>query len=253
MNLSLMILFFILGLVIGSFLNVVILRMDDLRSILNSRSHCQNCKKILKWYDLIPFLSFVLLRARCRYCGKNISWQYPIVELSTAVVFAILFFAFGLSLATFFYIIVFSLLIVVFVHDLKTQMTPEAFVWIALILSALGGWYFGNFSFLNMIYGGLIGGGVLAFLVLISKEKWMGSGDIKIGLILGLLTGYPVAILGIFLAFLLGSVVGLIYMKIAHKTIKDALPFAPFLVSATFISILFGNLIINWYLGTLIY
>ncbi|MCL5410329.1 MAG: prepilin peptidase [Patescibacteria group bacterium] len=253
MNTMYLILFFLFGLIAGSFLNVVIFRMDDLKSILSSRSHCPSCKKILKWYDLIPFISFVLLRAKCRYCGKNISWQYPLVELGTAVVYAVLFFAFGLSLATFFYSVIFSLLIVVFVYDLKTQMTPEPFVWAALILSTLGGWYFGNFGFLNMIYGGLIGGGILAFLVLISKEKWMGSGDIKIGLILGFLTGYPVAVLAVFLSFLMGSIAGLIYMKAAHKTIKDALPFAPFLISATFISILFGNLVINWYLGTLVF
>jgi len=253
MNITLLIFFFIFALILGSFLNVVIFRIDDLKSILNSRSHCQNCKKILKWYDLVPFISFVLLRAKCRYCGKPISWQYALVELGTALVYAILYLAFGLSLATFFYIIIFSLLVVVFVYDLKTQMTPEAFVWAALTVSILGGWYFGDFGFLNMLYGGLIGGGVLAFLVLVSKEKWMGSGDIKIGLILGFLTGFPVAIFGIFAAFLLGSVAGLIYMKVANKTMKDALPFAPFLITATFISIIFGNLVINWYLGSFIY
>lgn len=253
MNTTLLIFFFIFGLIIGSFLNVVIFRIDDLKSIINSRSHCQNCKKILKWYDLVPFISFVLLRAKCRYCGKPISWQYPLVELGTALIYAVLYLAFGLSLATFFYIIIFSLLVVVFIYDLKTQMTPEAFVWAALIISALGGWYFGDFGFLNMLYGGLIGGGILAFLVLVSKEKWMGSGDIKIGLILGFLTGFPVAIFGVFAAFLLGSIAGLIYMKVTNKTMKDTLPFAPFLILSTFISILFGNLVINWYLGSFIY
>ena len=132
-------------------------------------------------------------------------------------------------------------------------MTPETFVWLALVVSVLGGWYFGDFGFLSMIYGGLVGGGVLAFLVLISKEKWMGSGDIKIGLILGFLTGFPVAIFGIFAAFLLGSIAGLIYMKVANKTMKDTLPFAPFLILSTFICLLFGNLVINWYLGSFIY
>lgn len=252
MNLSITILFLIFGLIIGSFLNVVIFRIDDLKTILSSRSHCQNCKQILKWYDLVPFISFIILRAKCRYCGKNISWQYPIVELGTALIYAILYLTFGLSLAVFFYLIIFSILIIVFVYDLKTQMTPETFVWIALVLSALGGWYFGDFGFLNMIYGGLAGGGILAFLVLVSKEKWMGSGDIKIGLILGFLTGYPVAVAAIFLAFLIGSIAGIIYIKVAHKTMKDTLPFAPFLIFATFISLIFGNAIISWYLGTFI-
>jgi len=252
MNFSLSLLFFVLGLTIGSFLNVVIFRMDDLKSILNSRSHCPNCKQILKWYDLVPFVSFILLRAKCRYCGKEISWQYPLVEVSTALTFLLLYLSFGLSWATIFYLIVFSLLIVVFVYDLKTQMTPEIFVWIALVLVFLGSWYFGSLGFMNMIYGGLIGGGSLALLVYISKEKWMGAGDIKIGAILGLLVGFHSAIFGMFLAFFLGSIAGLIYIKIAHKTIKDSLPFAPFLILASFLTLLFGNTVINWYLGTFV-
>lgn len=252
MNIYLAILFLVIGLTIGSFLNVVILRMDDLKSILNSRSHCPHCKQLLKWYDLVPLISFALLGGKCRYCGKSISWQYPLVEIGTALAFLILYLGFGLSLATIFYIVVFLLLIVVFVYDLKTQTTPEIFVWIALVLSFLFGWYFGKFSFLNMIYGGLIGGGSLALLVYASKEKWMGAGDIKLGAILGLLIGFPSVVFGMFLAFLLGSIAGLIYIKIAHKTIKDSLPFAPFLILATFLTLLFGNTIMGWYLGTFI-
>lgn len=252
MNLSLSLLFFVIGLMIGSFLNVVIFRMDDLKSILNSRSHCPNCKQILKWYDLIPFISFILLRAKCRYCGKDISWQYPLVEIGTGLTFLLLYLSFGVSFATIFYLIIFSLLIVVFVYDLKTQMTPEIFVWITFVLALLGSWYFGNLGFTSMLYGGLIGGGSLALLVYISKEKWMGAGDIKLGAILGLLTGFHSAIFGIFLAFLLGSVAGLIYIKTAHKTIKDSLPFAPFLILAAFLTLIFGNTVINWYFGTFV-
>ena len=247
------ILFFIIGLSIGSFLNVVIFRIDDLRSIWKSRSHCMNCKKILSWYDLIPFFSFVLLKTKCRYCGTKISWQYPIVEIGTALVFVLLYLTFGISWALIFYLIVFSLLIVVFVIDLKTQMTPETFVWAALILTILGGWYFGGFGFLNMIYGALVGGGLLAILVYVSGEKWMGAGDIKIGLILGALTGYPVAFFGLFLAFILGAVVGLIYIKLRQKTIKESLPFAPFLIFSTLAALIFGNAVVNWYLGAFLF
>ncbi len=250
MNISLSLLFLVIGLVIGSFLNVIIFRMDDLKSILNSRSHCPHCKQILGWYDLIPFISFVLLRAKCRYCGKSISWQYPLVEIGTGLSFLLLYLSFGLSLAAIFYMIIFSLLVVVFVYDLKTELTPEIFVWIALILTFLGSWYFGNLGFMNMIYGGLIGGGSLALLVYVSKEKWMGAGDIKIGIILGLLVGLHLAVFGLFLAFLLGSIAGLIYIKIANKTIKDSLPFAPFLILASFLTLLFGNIITSWYFGS---
>jgi prepilin signal peptidase PulO-like enzyme (type II secretory pathway) len=132
-------------------------------------------------------------------------------------------------------------------------MVPELFVWIALALSFAGGWYFGNFSFRDMLIGGLIVGGLFGALVLVSKETWMGSGDIKIGLILGFLLGYPVAILGLFMSFVLGSIVGLIYMKVASKTIKDSLPFAPFIIVSTLISMIVGQGIIIWYLGEYFY
>ena len=252
MNLNLVLLFLVLGLVIGSFLNVVIFRMDELKTILNSRSHCPHCKQILQWYDLIPFISFVLLRAKCRYCGKSISWQYPLVEIGTGLTFLLLYLSFGLSLAAIFYMIVFSILVVVFVYDLKTELTPEIFVWIALVLTFLGSSYFGNLGFMNMIYGGLIGGGSLALLVYVSKEKWMGAGDIKIGIIQGLLVGLHLVVFGLFLAFLLGSIAGLIYIKISKKTIKDSLPFAPFLILASFLTLLFGDIITSWYFGTFI-
>lgn len=244
------ILFFIFGLVIGSFLNVIILRIDDLKSVISSRSHCPNCKKTLAWYDLIPLLSFIVLRGKCRSCGKAISLQYPLVEFFTGLLFVFLFLMFGLTLTAFFYLIIFSLLAVVFVYDLKFQMVPEIFVWIVVILSLLGGWYFGVFGFWNMLLGGLIGGGFLALLVLVSNEKWMGAGDIKIGLILGFLCGYPNVIFGIFSAFILGSIVGLFYIGMKKKTLKTALPFAPFLILATLIAVTYGRAVISWYWGS---
>lgn len=252
MNTIYLILFFIIGLMVGSFLNVLILRIDNLKSVVNTRSRCPGCKHTLAWNDLIPLVSFFLLKGRCRYCGKKISNQYPMVEFGTGLAFAVLFLAFGLNLPLIYYLLIFSILIVVFVYDLRTQMTPEVFVWLALVLSFLGSWYFGGLGMLSMIYGGLVAGGVLALLVIVSKEKWMGSGDIKIGLILGFLVGYPAAVFGIFSAFLLGSIAGLIYMKIANKTMKDTLPFAPFLILAAYISLLYGAPIVNWYWGSFI-
>ncbi|MEI6498695.1 MAG: prepilin peptidase [bacterium] len=244
--------FLILGLIIGSFLNVVILRMDDLKTIVTGRSHCQSCQKNLRWIDLIPLISFAILRGKCRYCGGKISLQYPLVELVTGIMYTLIFVVFGFSLATLFYILIFSLLMVVAVYDIKTQYVPETLVWIILLLSLFGG-FVGHFDIIKMFFGVLIGGGLLASLVLISKEKWMGAGDIKIGIILGLLTGLERSIVAVFIAFLLGSIVGLIYIYIAKKTIKAALPFAPFLIFATLVAVIWGNNIVNWYLGQIIY
>ena len=248
MSLTNLIIFFISGLIIGSFLNVVIFRLNDLKSIINDRSRCRHCNLVIEWFDLIPVLSFILLRGRCRSCGNKISWQYPVIELSTAIVFASLYAVHGFSGATFYYLLVYIILIIVAGYDLLTQYVPEFFVWLALALSLLG-WYFGGFSITNALIGALIGGGVLAILVLASKEKWMGSGDIKIGLILGLLTGFPVAIFGLFASFILGSVVGLIYVFAAKKSLKSSLPFAPFLIMSSYIAIIYGKPIVDWYLG----
>jgi len=241
--------FLLLGLTIGSFLNVVIFRIDDLKTIVLERSHCPQCKKQLAWYDLVPFLSFVMLRAKCRYCGKPISWQYPIVELCVGALFLILFMYFGLSWAFGFYALIFSLLTVVLVYDVKTQTVPEIFVWIALVLAAVSGWYFGGFSITQALLGALVGGGFLAILVFISKEKWMGMGDIKIGLILGFLVGYPQALFGLFTAFILGSVYGLISMYFKKTDLKSSVAFAPFVILATLLTLIYGSTIVNWYLG----
>lgn len=240
---------FVLGLVVGSFLNVVIYRIDDLRSILFTRSKCPHCQREIKWYDLIPLLSFVLLNAQCRFCKKKISWQYPLVELTGGIIFLLLFLFFGVSWSAIFYAIVFCLLLVVAVYDIKTQYVPERFVWIVLILLALGGSYFGRMSLLDTLIGALIGGGILSLFVFFSKEKWMGSGDIKIGIILGLMLGYPRIIPGLFLSFLLGSIVGIFYIILKKMDLKSALPFTPFLILAGMITLLYGNKIINWYLG----
>ncbi len=240
---------FLFGLIIGSFLNVVILRLDDLRSICQTRSRCPHCRHQLSWFDLIPLISFILLKAKCRYCKTDISWQYPVVELGTALIFVLLFSLWGLSAGFLFHAILFSLLVVVFVHDLMTQLVPEEFVWITLILSLAGSWYFDGLGFTNSLIGGIIGGGIFAIPVFVSKEKWMGAGDIKIGMVMGLVLGYPKTIVGLFLAFVLGAVVGLAVIVLKKKTIKDALPFAPFLIVSLILTLFYGDYIIRWYLG----
>lgn len=239
----------LVGLSIGSFLNVIIFRIDDLMSVLNTRSHCPHCKEVLKWYDLIPFLSYVILRGKCRYCSKGISAQYPIVEISVALLFLILYAIFGMSWSLAFYAIIFSILTVVFVYDFKTELIPDEFVWLGLVIALLGSWYFGGFGVVNMLLGSLICGIVPLILVLISKEKWMGAGDIKLGFLVGAMVGYPRALFLIFFSFVLGSIVGVIYLAMKKKKMKDSLPFAPFLIASALISLIWGQYFINWYFG----
>jgi len=249
-----LILIFVIGLAIGSFLNVVILRMDELKTILNTRSHCLSCRKNIAWYDLIPFISFVLLRGRCRNCGKKISWQYPLVELVVGLVYLVLFLFFSFTPFFFLYAIIFSLLAIVFVYDLRTQTVPEPFVWAALVLSMISFYFTRDHQILPTLEGALIAGGFLGSLVFFSKEKWMGAGDIKIGIILGLLSGFPGVLLSLFFSFLSGSIVGIIYLlftkgKVDKRGLKTSLPFAPFLILSSFLVITYGKIVVDWYFG----
>jgi len=232
-----MLFIFVLGTVIGSFLNVVIIRLKAKKSIFKNRSHCVFCNKKLRWYELIPLMSFVMQLGKCRGCKKRFSWQYPLVELFTGLVFLILF----IYEFSFFWFIISCFLIILFVYDLKHYLVPDVIIYPAIILSFVFHFYF--------IFPGLIGAAFFLVIVLISKGKWMGMGDVKIGALMGLLLGFKLLIVALFLAFLVGALVSIALMIIKKKKLKSEIPFVPFLAGATFISLLWGNVLINWYLN----
>lgn len=254
---------FIFGLMIGSFLNVVVLRIDELETIVNTRSHCPKCRKDLAWYDLIPLLSFVLLRARCRNCKEKISWQYPLVELATALGFMGVYnfvVAQGLSqgwqiASIAFYFIIVSVLVVLFMYDLSKYLVPDEFVYpaiaLAIIFQCLMIYYIPNYrlTWMDLLYGGLIGAGVPALLSVPSRGKWMGYGDISIGALMGLLLGYPLVIVGMFMAFCSGGLIGSVLLLTKKKKMSSAVPFGPFLTASTLITLLYGPALLHWYLG----
>lgn len=247
------ILLFIIGLMVGSFLNSVIYRLDDLKSIIREKSHCPKCKTPIRWYDLVPLLSFVVLTGQCRNCKGKISWQYPIVELATAVLFVLLYLQFGLTLYTLFLILASCFLIVVFVYDFHHQLIPDEMIW-----GAIGLWFIyliysfiihnSPFIILNYIYGGLIAAGVIAFIVLTTRGKGMGFGDIKLALLLGLILGFPNAIVGVVLAFIIGAIVGLGLVIGKIKKMSQTIAFGPFLIIGFYLALFWGDKILNWYL-----
>ncbi len=252
MDLLLQILIFIFGTIIGSFLNVVILRYG--RKTLNGRSVCPICGKKLRWFDLIPLLSFLFLRGKCRDCHKKISWRYPVVEIVTGALF-LLIFNFSAQSRQFFYLIylgsIFSLLIVIFVYDLYHKIIPDLWVFLFVglsIISVLGSfdtlttkWW--QFSLANNLWAGPILALPFALLWFISKGRWMGLGDAKlalgIGWFLGLAKGSSALILGIWLGAIIGLILVALSKVIKKKqlsfrginfTIKSELPLAPFLI-----------------------
>ena len=250
MDILIPVLIFVFGLVVGSFLNVVIYRMRELNTILNTRSHCPECKKEIRWYDLIPFLSFILLKTRCRYCAKPISWQYPLVELGTGVIFVVLYFLYGFSWDLLFFAVMSAFLMVIFVYDFIHSIIPDEMLWPAVIISLVYLAFGGGLDVFKMaLFGVLIAVGFLGIIYILGRGKWMGLGDVKLAVLLGLITPFPYIIITLFFAFIIGSLIGIIFLILGKKTMKSEIPFGPFLIIGLYISLFFGPVIINWYLN----
>lgn len=262
----LIIIFFIFGLIIGSFLNVVVYRLKVAEDLVFSRSHCPHCKKIIRWYDNIPVVSFILLKFQCRECKKKISWQYPAVEMLTGLLFALCgAYFFNIyepsSWSYAIYVLgIISALIAIFAYDFLYLEIPDMVLWPAVVWAISFGLFFSwnhagakaeqipDFSIFSMALGASFGFAFFFFLSKISHEKWMGMGDAYLAILLGLVLGWPQILLALFLAFLIGSIYGIILIATGKYTLKSQVPFAPFLVFGTMITMFFYEPIIDWYL-----
>jgi len=255
------ILIFIFGLAVGSFLNCVIYRLEIKKSFFWGRSFCPNCKHNLVWEDLIPVLSFLFLKGKCRYCGQKISFQYPLVELATAILFVLIAdytsFTNGYSFLDFIFIgyclVSASFLIIIFVYDFKYYIIPDKVIFPAILVALIYNLFLLLFVpsslpiILNNFYSAIGAGLFFLLLFLISHGKWMGFGDVKLTVFLGLFLGFPSIFVALFLSFCFGATIGIRLVILGKKTIKSELPFGPFLVAGTFIALLWGERIFNWY------
>lgn len=257
---------FIFGLFIGSFLNCVIYRLvltpkidsDGLEikeTFLRGRSFCPHCKRTLGWQDLIPILSFFILKSKCRYCQKKISWQYPLVEIATGLLF-VLCFLFVPDRALFWSGIS-CFLIIIFVYDLKHYIIPDKVIFPAIGLTLIYNLVTSDFIphtlyFLNPLIAAFGAAGFFLFIVLFSQGKWMGLGDVKLAFFMGLLLGFPNILAALFSAFLIGAIIGVGLILAKKKTLGSRVPFGPFLVIGTFIASFWGETIINWYLNLIL-
>jgi len=237
---------FLFGLIIGSFLNCVIYRIEKKKS-LKGRSFCPHCKKKIAWYDLFPVISFFILKGQCRNCGKTISWQYPLVEFGTGVLFVIIT---GLRisfLSQFFLLIISCLLIIIFVYDLKHMIIPDRIMFPVIAITFIYQLINLRLAIVDHLLTGFIICFLFLFIVIISKGKWMGGGDVKLAFLIGLLLGFPDSIIALFLSFLLGAIIGMILIIKKNKTLKSEVPFAPFLIVGMFIALLWADKIIQYY------
>ena len=246
---------FVFGAVVGSFLNVIILRLNTGKSIVSGRSKCFTCAKKLKWHELLPIASFVFLRGKCSACKAKISWQYPAVETITGIFFVLLFqqsqkfFDFG------FLILIFSILIIIAIYDYHHQIIPNLFVWIFNGLAFLGlfnSFRISDFGFRILNWNNLLAGFILfAFFALlwgVSRGRWMGFGDAKLALGIGWLLGMAKGAAAITLAFWIGAIAGvlLIYLSKNKYGLKSSIAFGPFMILGTAISFFWGEKIISF-------
>ena len=243
------------GLIIGSFLNVVILRDGERLSIAQGRSRCPNCRHQLGFFDLIPLFSFLGLGGRCRYCKKSISWQYPLVEAFTSLL-AVFCFWYGfeqkesglLAIGLF---IAFCLMTVVSVIDIRTQEVPVEYCTAAGLIGALSMVLSGQITWLQSLIGLVIGVGVVLLIALVWRlirhEEGMGSGDSWILGASGALLGFPAVLVCFAVAIFTGSIVGGLVSLGSGKGLKLSLPFGPFLFAGTLAALVWGPGIIAWY------
>ncbi|MFA6194665.1 MAG: prepilin peptidase [Patescibacteria group bacterium] len=243
---------FVFGLIIGSFLNCLIWRLYK-DETLGGRSYCPKCRYTIAWYDNIPLLSFLFLKGRCRHCHEKISWQYPLVEFATAILFLLTFQMDALNpqfswllIRDWFLIIT---LIIVFVYDFRWQLVPVKVVWfmgaLILVLNIILG-----VSWLTELFYASLGAAFFLIQYFLTKKKGIGEGDIWLGAFLGAaFPGSWLLLLIMVLSYGLGSIISLILMAAAKKKWKSRIALGPFLVSGAIITLIWGERIISWYLN----
>ena len=247
------VIFFLYGLVIGSFLNVVILRIPIHENITLTRSHCMTCGHTLAWYDLFPLFSYLFLKGKCRYCKEHISIQYPIIEGVNGLLWLTVYLVCGDSMSTLkvvLYCLCSSALLALSVIDWRTQEIPfgiNVFIFILGLIRLITD----RENWLEYVLGFFAVSGFLTLLIIVTrlliKKDAMGWGDVKLMAAAGLLLGWKLIIIAFFLGCILGSIIHLIRMKV-QKGVDHVLAFGPYLSMGIFITMLWGEQLVSWYL-----
>ncbi|MEK5147577.1 prepilin peptidase [Psychrobacillus sp. FSL K6-4615] len=241
-------LFFIYGLVFGSFFNVVGLRVPKGESIVRPPSHCTVCDRNLTVKDLVPVFSYVFLKGKCRGCGTKIHWVYPVMELATGLLFAFAYYQLGFTLELVVALLFISLLVIITVSDIAYMLIPDKILLFFLIplivlrvFEPLSPWW-------DSIVGAVVGFGVL-FLIAIVSKGGMGGGDIKLFFVIGLVLGWVPTLLTLFLASIIGTVIGVISLKRTKQGRKTPIPFGPSIAIAAIIAYFYGESLVDWYVN----
>jgi leader peptidase (prepilin peptidase)/N-methyltransferase len=241
------------GLIIGSFLNVVIHRLPREESLVTPRSRCPACQTLIRPWDNIPVLSFLLLRGRCRACGRPIAWRYPLVELLTGILFAIAVIRFGVTPHTISLLVLLSALIAIAFIDLDHQIIPNAITLPGIPFGLLTGLVLGDPPLLDRIIGALAGAGFLYLVLLYGSVVYgqdaMGEGDLNLIAMVGAFLGWKGVVITILFGCLSGSVVGVTLIGLQRLHRRAHIPFGPFLALGAVVALFWGEALIAWYLG----
>lgn len=248
LKISMYILIFLYGIVIGSFLNVVVVRVPRKESIVKVRSHCENCGYQLKWFDLIPIFSYLVLGGKCRKCKTKISAQHLVLEVLNGILYVFTFFIAGFSIPTVLLCLLFSALLALSLIDFKTYEIPVGFQYVIFVL-AVCRMILDRANWSEHVIGFFAVSVVLYLMYVISKGAAIGGGDVKLMAVCGLFVGWKLIIFAFLLGCIVGSVVHIIRMKLSGES--HVLAMGPYLSIGVFVAALWGNQILTWYLGML--
>lgn len=250
MQITLILSFFTLGLIFGSFYNVVGIRLPQNIPFANDRSRCPGCGSQLHWKDNIPFLSYLHLRGKCRYCQMPISPLYPVMELTTGLLFAVSFLRYGFQVELLVSLLLVSMLVIIFVADIRYMLIPNKVllfflpIFVAMrFIAPLDPWWY-------PAVGLLIGYGII-FLVILVSGGGMGAGDMKLFAVLGVVLGMEKVLLAFFLSCLIGTVAGILLLSFRIIKRKQPVPFGPYIAVGSILAYYFGDSLISNYINLL--
>ncbi len=246
----------LLGLAVGSFINVLADRLPNKQSILTPPSHCPKCNEKIKALDLIPVFSYIALKGRCRYCQQSIPERVPLVELISGTSFLGLYLFYGLTIELGVSLIYFSILLLIFIIDLEHRLILNVIVYPVAAFAILVNVIFSSADIIPGFLSGLAGAssGLLLFaIIVIVSRGGMGFGDVKMAGLMGLMLGIPLNFVAIFLAVVSGGLIAGLSLLTRKTKRRQAIPFGPFLAAGTMAAMLWGRLMLDWYLGFFVF
>lgn len=247
-----LIFFFIIGSVVGSFLNVVVDRTTRGENI-TGRSHCDWCNKTLSVVDLVPILSYAVLGGKCRRCKRKLSLQYPIVETMTAILFTITFYVVAAQIFSpvklFYFLFLISVVVVVAVVDFKFSLIPTTYLFFASLVALFYNYFsLGSGDFVHYVLAGFAAAAFFVAIILVTRGRGMGEGDVPLAFLMGMVLGPMNGLVAFFVAFFVGAVVSIFLIIFGRRKFGQTVPFGPFLVLGFLASLFYGPQLLGWYL-----